>query len=531
MDLEEPALRAIQSGDETEISQALQEYNETLQSNPQLQQAQRISKQELAKEIIQLFCASKLLPYAVEAVTTLRFLSRDKSVVAKHFTEKRGNELLLNLAKLNANEDYKYSEPDVELNACKCLCNVIYLSKDATGLCKNSSFIKALVHKIGSHKKHTHNQNVINLKLIFLVSALNPEGRKIITEQCDGRKSVLDFLNNTLESSTNNEDTDHGKKFTADKTTICCELLKVLFNLNMDLRHAKIYSENETEELNLTMEYCRTILLSTSSIPELTEGLHCSAGNAIYSIPPVCMSIDRLLLVSKDDTAPSDIKQEIMPVMVLVDILKEKVMNDIIKTEILHPILALLSDLCRRSSEIRRYFKDLILPPRKDFKHRPEEGLRFRNKLIKLFTHTNTNVKEGVADFLFVLCKESVDRFVKYTGYGNAAGLLASRGLLAGGHGETVYSDADSDSDTEEYKEASTKINPVTGHIPLPVSSPMEGMTDEQKEHLAAQLANDISKLSSGSIIQPMGIGPDGSLVPLQQQVHDTELKEDSDSD
>jgi len=47
----------------------------------------------------------------------------------------------------------------------------------------------------------------------------------------------------------------------------------------------------------------------------------------------------------------------------------------------------------------------------------------------------------------------AADRFVKYTGYGNAAGLLHLRGLLAGGRGETVYSDTDSDSDTEEYKQ------------------------------------------------------------------------------
>ena len=46
---------------------------------------------------------------------------------------------------------------------------------------------------------------------------------------------------------------------------------------------------------------------------------------------------------------------------------------------------------------------------------------------------------------------------MKYTGYGNAAGLLALRGLLAGGQGETIYSDTDSDSDTEEYKEVCDK--------------------------------------------------------------------------
>lgn len=49
-----------------------------------------------------------------------------------------------------------------------------------------------------------------------------------------------------------------------------------------------------------------------------------------------------------------------------------------------------------------------------------------------------------------------VSRFVKYTGYGNAAGLLVTRGLLAGGRGSGFYS-GDEDSDTEEYREAKTQ--------------------------------------------------------------------------
>ena len=47
----------------------------------------------------------------------------------------------------------------------------------------------------------------------------------------------------------------------------------------------------------------------------------------------------------------------------------------------------------------------------------------------------------------------SVGRFVKHTGYGNAAGLLARRGLLMGGRGDNDYSSTDEDSDTEEYVE------------------------------------------------------------------------------
>uniref|UniRef100_A0A4W3GDW9 Synembryn n=1 Tax=Callorhinchus milii TaxID=7868 RepID=A0A4W3GDW9_CALMI len=97
-----------------------------------------------------------------------------------------------------------------------------------------------------------------------------------------------------------------------------------------------------------------------------------------------------------------------------------------------------------------------ILPPLRDVKTRPEVGDALRNKLVRLMTHIDTDVKRCAAELLFVLCKENVSRFVKYTGYGNAAGLLAARGLLGGGRGEGSYSE-DEDSDTEEYKEAKHK--------------------------------------------------------------------------
>ena len=48
----------------------------------------------------------------------------------------------------------------------------------------------------------------------------------------------------------------------------------------------------------------------------------------------------------------------------------------------------------------------------------------------------------------------TVQRMIKYTGYGNAAGMLARRGLLMGGRGNTDYSDDEESSDTEEYRNA-----------------------------------------------------------------------------
>ena len=51
-----------------------------------------------------------------------------------------------------------------------------------------------------------------------------------------------------------------------------------------------------------------------------------------------------------------------------------------------------------------------MLPPLKEAKVRPEIGTTIRNKLVRLMTHVDMGVKQGAAEFLFVLCKESGER-------------------------------------------------------------------------------------------------------------------------
>lgn len=51
-----------------------------------------------------------------------------------------------------------------------------------------------------------------------------------------------------------------------------------------------------------------------------------------------------------------------------------------------------------------------------------------------------------------ILTLFTVHRMVKYTGYGNAAGMLATKGLLGRSQPETQNQSSDSeDSETEEY--------------------------------------------------------------------------------
>lgn len=84
-----------------------------------------------------------------------------------------------------------------------------------------------------------------------------------------------------------------------------------------------------------------------------------------------------------------------------------------------------------------------------------------------------------MADFLFVLCKENVNRLIKYTGYGNAAGLLASRGLMGNVQPQSSgdYSSDDEDSETEEYAMDKSQIDPMIGEENLTENSCLQQMT------------------------------------------------------
>lgn len=48
-----------------------------------------------------------------------------------------------------------------------------------------------------------------------------------------------------------------------------------------------------------------------------------------------------------------------------------------------------------------------VLPPLRDVTNRPEVGNTLRNKLVRLMTHIDTDLKDCAAEFLFILCKEN----------------------------------------------------------------------------------------------------------------------------
>lgn len=75
--------------------------------------------------------------------------------------------------------------------------------------------------------------------------------------------------------------------------------------------------------------------------------------------------------------------------------------------ELLSPVLTALVKSARCNALQRRYLRQKVLPPLRNAKERPEIGDHLRNRLVRLLTTPETQVRDLTADFLFVLCKEN----------------------------------------------------------------------------------------------------------------------------
>ncbi|VDO37661.1 unnamed protein product [Haemonchus placei] len=202
-------------------------------------------------------------------------------------------------------------------------------------------------------------------------------------------------------------------------------------------------------------------------------------------------------------------------------------------SDLLSTYLGSALKLCTASKEARRYCRLKILPPlvAADVARRPDEGDSLRNKIVRVMMSPAFS-KDLASEFMFVLCKRSVSRLIKYTGLGHSAGLLANCGLL--GHINLPKSASDSeDSETEEYKAVED--------------------SEEQKEYEAMKLVDAMNKLMNTgqffvelnsrasqqsflltSVVKPGTIGEDGRpkavghVLELVKDVPDEEPASDS---
>lgn len=533
-------LSRIETANEEETEKLLRQYIRENSHTFRFDPKEEALRSKLCQSVLSVL-GGKVQPSCQKTcLETLRILSRDKRVLAPVAT-REGMLILGGMARLNAgeegNDNQKGSQEDTQseeeervvVEALKCLCNVMYNSPEAQQVSVDMQLAHGLCANLRTARTWHHEVGLFTLRLLFLLSALRPDARGILRRELHAVRLLTEVLEHTLDVTWVGpyeaaRPDPQALPLPAEDNERSMEALKALFNLTL----SDTGGEEDDHQFRLIAAILRHLLMLKTETEEKTEEAHSHAINLLNNLPVSCLDV--LIDVPVQGGLEKYGGKNMDAVQMLIDFMEKRMDKGSNYKEGLTPVLSLLTEGSRHHREIRRYIKAQVLPPLKDVKIRPEIGTTTRNKLVRLMTHVDMGVKQTAAEFLFVLCKESVDNLLKYTGYGNAAGLLVARGLLAGGRGETQYSE-DEDSDTEEYKSAKPFFNLITGHVEEPMPNPIEEMTEEQKEYEAQKLVNMLDKLSRQNVIRPMGVRPDGTLAPLEETLCDPPQDSGSDSD
>ncbi|KAI4825888.1 hypothetical protein JOQ06_002237 [Pogonophryne albipinna] len=531
----------LENTNEEETEKLLLQYNRENSHTFSFDQTEESLRIKLCQGVLSVLGRQVQPSCQKTCLETLRILSRDKRVLGPVAT-REGMLILGGLARLNpgeqGDENQKNGQEDTQseeeervvVEALKCLCNVVYNSPAAQQVCVDVQLAHGLCAILHTARTWHHEVGLFTLRLVFLLSALRPDVRGVFRRELHAVRLLTEVLEFTLDVSWVGPyeaapPDPQALPMPAEDNERTMEALKALFNLTL----SDTGGEEDDHQFRIIAAILRHLLMLKTETEDKTEEAHSHAINLLNNLPVSCLDV--LIDVPVQGGLEMYSGKNLDAIQMLIDFMAKRMDKQGSNyKEGLTPVLSLLTEGSRHHREIRRFIKAQVLPPLKDVKIRPEIGTTTRNKLVRLMTHVDMGVKQTAAEFLFVLCKESVDNLLKYTGYGNAAGLLVARGLLAGGRGETQYSD-DEDSDTEEYKSAKPFINPITGHVEEPMPNPIEEMTEEQKEYEAQKLVNMFDKLSRQNVIRPMGVMPDGTLAPLEETLCDPPDDSGSDSD
>ncbi|CAB3371755.1 Hypothetical predicted protein [Cloeon dipterum] len=479
------------------------------------------------------------------SLSSLLILSRDKIIAES--VEEDCIEFLLRcagLGEVSAQGEINY---DVVLAALKCLSNLTFNSPIVQVYISKCHCTASIIRRLKevSDPNIPHLVKFFDLKLLFLITAKCPE----IVNRVKNEEQAIEVLTRALSETTGARQSPAASSayfLTVEQIDLASEILKVLFNIMV--KNEESIPENQHIEI---LGLLHDLLLFGAPDEKKLDDIRSHSINLLMIIPSILYDILTPPLVGAQDKPQFEGKNmEILVVMS--DFLYRRLVvsrTDIALSAVgvknlmenVSPILTVLSRGCLAQRSMRKFLRNKILPPLTDeVMQRPEMGDTSRNLLCALLTTPITQVRDLAADFLFILCKEKVARFVKYVGYGNAAGLLANRGLMLGGRGKMGHYSSDSeDSDTEEYKLIKDQINPIIGCYEEPRPDPMENMSEEQKEYEAVKLVEKIDQLTRSGVIQPCRVGPDGRPVPVDHVLQLQEelarmhapLQDDSDED
>lgn len=422
-----------------------------------------------------------------ELLAKLRILTREKTLNAEVLDKK----CIMLLTDCSAR---------CHTEAQKCLSNLIlnyahirdqliepYVTCVETRLNSIISNDYHLIESVESKKDHCE-VLYYDLRIIFLLSALCSAHRTQI------RDRLVDLI---LKISAR-----EAEELSRDNYLLVVESLKTLFNLTLDKCMNKPLAGDVVKKLFALVGTDRdlTLDIEAKSKLDLTDQLLVNLIHLLTNMP------EEVYLRLSDEDVNKILNH-------LDDQLKSFSKHSFRDTVL--PVLNVCANICKYNEEVRKRWFAEIIGCSTEFEKRPEEYDTLRGRLVKLMTSVDVHIKDIAAEFMHALCGGDTEKLITYTGFGNSAAFLSSRGLLSGARNDCDNSQ--SREDNIDYRQLRDRIDPITGKLDTPKKNPMEGMTDDEKEYHAHELANAITRLANLGVVKPMGIDQDGNITDLRR--------------
>ncbi|KAB5592733.1 Synembryn-A [Ceratobasidium theobromae] len=148
-------------------------------------------------------------------------------------------------------------------------------------------------------------------------------------------------------------------------------------------------------------------------------------------------------------------------------------LKGVVLDEVASPVVALVTRFVLGDDGARARISAVVLPPDMDRSSPLEKRDDFLGRCLRLMTSVYyPTLKDGIGEMLYTICGSDGPALSAAIGYGNAAGFLYNRGIMAPPPGSSAGDD----------------VNPITGTREVPSGPPLADMSDEEKQREAERL-------------------------------------------
>lgn len=426
-----------------------------------------------------------------QALCALRLCLRE-SVGTEVVTTSEFFDTLMELANLESGKKQAPESADQQLEAAKCLVNLAmkdnptiqeyFIGKGSVGkileLLKDPQAPKSLRFPFG--------------RIVFILAMKDD-----ICEQFNSLGAV-DVFTDILEDSL--------KDLTQENIQNAAEAMKALFKLTISLG---VLSDVGPERGKGREPTEKELAQFTRLVPVMVKVLSIPYSPQIHSLKEAVVN----LLINVPTACTTMFPQE-ETLSALIEILSVQSKEEHNAAGALTPILLVLTSIAKAIPRARGILKRVVFPNCDKIEpsgvDAPKANLdpeTIGARLISHMTTFNVGLKHYVNEFLFTLCDEDPNELVKQTGFGNAAGLLATHNLLnALGSGKA--------SSVEVPPQKSPAPEELTREVDESVNGPdpkyqtgkpmgfLDTLTEDEKEREAEKLMTLLQKLEAQGMVK-----------------------------